>query len=435
MASTRASLDLSAGHVQIAGRRHAVRATGEGGRVQVGDDGPILRPPTFGERTRLVAAALGAEQPAVALATALVTTLREQGGACDAPVERVVALLLAGAGDDGPAFVDSAALVARATATALPSVESLEAAQVDYYARALADEVEQDDGWHRVLLAPPAIAGVAHDDSSSDEMIVIELAEALLSRGRSRGSPALRQAAVASDTTDAPPVADAGAGAWAREHSTGASAVAAPATREPLASTTGAHPTGAADARPDTQFRTPSHRPLGATSTTLQPLAEDAGRDAAGGAAPREAARPEASARVATPLLRFRQPSTAPTSPASGQRASEGPAIFASSSPAVLAREPVRVPPPAAGAASPERWVPFPWRLAPRGGTRGLGRDDTALVASGDIAIAAAVPSRTAAIALRPAHATPSAPLSADDLAERVAESLRREAARRGLVS
>jgi len=425
--ASRASLELAAGHVQIAGRRVAVRAAGEGGRVQVGDDGgPILRPPTFGERTRLVAAALGAAGPAAALASALVATLRERVGPCDADVERVVALLLAGAGDDGPALVETAALVGRATATPLPAVEALEATQVDFYARALTNDSEQDDGWHRVVLAPPPTPATTAAEASSDALVVQQLAEALLARGRARGSAALRQAAASTPANASAHPADADAGAWASEPAAGATAAASPSGHGHVALASGPRPSGSTDAASGTTGRTPVRPPIPDRPAALQSNVGDAAQAASVQTTHRSAGH---AAHVDTPLLRFCQPLTASASPAPRHPGPER--ECAGGVPSSLPPAPVAL---AEGRERPAPWEPVPWRLERRAmNGEAEHRERSPRTATTDAA-APASPGSNGALTPRQTHATSLPPVADDDLADRVAESLRREAARRGLV-
>lgn len=429
--ASRASLDPTAGHVLLAGRRTPVRAAGEGGRVQLGDaDGPVLRPPTFGERSRLVAAALGSPGAATTLAASLVATLCERTGPCDARVQQAVALLLAGAGEDGPPLIEAAALVARATASSLPAVELLEATQVDFYARALAGgDDDTDDGWHRVVLAPAR--GDEETDAemaASDALVVIELAESLLARGRARGSAALRQAALHGDV--------------------------APRDAEPTS-----QPPAARGLPSERRFAEPPSTPSPPSSS---PTADHA---ASWSPPPADAAPPVGPARASTgggpllpmvwgdvdvapadlpvePIMRFRQ--AAPASSMLARSMADTPVTATAPSSPLPSHATVSgalahgtTPRLDSGHGDRREWAPTPWRLSARetSAMRSLAHDvlPVARVAPTATPFERAAPAPSAAA--HPHALSPSPGLPPDDLADRVAESLRREAARRGLVT
>lgn len=403
--ASRASLDLEAGHVQFAARRVRVRALDERGHVQVGDDdGPVLRPPTFGERTRLVAAALGSTHPARRLAAAMVTALRTRAGTCDAAAERVVALLLAGAGDAGPPLVDTACVVARASGSPLDAVESLQATTVDFYARRLTSDAPDDDGWHRVVLAEAA-PDAASADQADDDAIVMELAEVLLDRARAWGSAQLRETAAGRSVDDAL-ATPASNGASARENHAvpdePAAGLGGDAARE--------HGTDAATTRRHVRD---------AESSRATPLMNVSG----------------ATSPAAEPLLRFRQaPFNAATT-----RIPEGDATTrdlgrANASP-IGETESVQATPSVSRSSSdridwhPSQWTPGPWRLDRRE------RSALAIAPAGAPLMGAdwPTPSPNATVSASAAAAIVTA-RSAEELADAMAESLRREATRRGLV-
>lgn len=402
---SRASLDLEGGHVQFAARRVRVRALDERGHVQVGDDdGPVLRPPTFGERTRLAAAALGSAHPARRLAAAMVTALRTRAGTCDTAAERVVALLLAGAGDAGPPLVDTACLVARASGSPLDAVESLQATTVDFYARRLTSDAADDDGWHRVVLAE-AGADVAKTAQADDEAIVMELAEVLLERARAWGSAELREAAAGTSANGA---------------------LAAPASNGSI--TAGNHSVPDESAEDSIGDTSQDH---GTDAGTTRRHARDA--ESLGASRLINASGPTSPA--AEPLLRFRPTPTK----ASSTRMPEGVAttrdVGREASAPIGATESIQATPSVARSSAdgidwhPSQWTPGTWRLdrrehsaltiAPAGAPR-LGADWLAL--SPNAAVSASV--AASVVAAR----------SAEELADAVAESLRREATRRGLV-
>jgi hypothetical protein len=410
----RAALDLVGGHVQIAARRVAVRAGVGSGRVQVGDtDGPVLRSPTFGERTRLVAASLGSAHPAIGLAAALVAALRERAGTCDAATERVVALLLAGAGEPGPPLVDTACMVARASGSPLQTVEALDAMQVDFYARRLVSDPDPDDGWHRVVLAAPREQRDATDlPSADDDAIVQELAEVLLDRGRARASESFREVAAGGDATgaqspratavarDPAAIAEPDESAWRDVDQPGLIDGTPPSTNDPASSARPSEPLPPEPA--------PSTQVMG-----VRPMPP-------------------------TPLLRFRQPVAAPST--TRARTPTLDAVpdaavprfddSAAAAPASTTRWSEHVRSVDGHSPTAASWEPSPWRLD-RGGRSAIAapREGAPRVGAAFVAAPAsdAAPCSGGA---RPLHAA----RSADEVADFIADGLRREAARRGLV-
>lgn len=403
--ASRASLDLEGGHVQFAARRVRVRALDERGHVQVGDDdGPVLRPATFGERTRLVTSALGSAHPARRLAAAMVTALRTRAGTCDTTAERVVALLLAGAGEAGPSLVDSACLVARASGTPLDVVESLQATNVDFYARRLTSDSPDDDGWHRVVLAEaaPDAASAAEAD---DDAVVMELAEVLLDRARAWGSAELREAATGTGANDG----------FQTPSNNGANVLGNHSVPDESAVEFGD------DVAPDEESDAaiPRRQVHDAESSrdTLSMTASDATTPAS------------------APLLRFRpSPPKAATSRMPKGDAATGDLGRANAS-SIGESASIPAAPSVARPSSdrvdwqPTQWNPGPWRLDRR--------ERSALTCdpSGAPRLGAGWPaaSPNAMMAASVAASVVSA-RSAEELADAVAESLRREATRRGLV-
>lgn len=403
--ASRASLDLEGGHVQFAARRVRVRALDDRGHVQVGDDdGPVLRPPTFGERTRLVTSALGSAHPARRLAAALATATCTRAGRCDPVAERVVALLLAGAGDPGPPLVDTACLLARASGSPLDAVESLPATTVDFYARRLTSEAPADDGWHRLVLAEgrPDAASAAQAD---EDAIVMELAEVLLERARAWGSEALREAA-AGPSRNGALATPSSHGSDAREHQRVPDELGADAGGD-------ATPNPGTDAAPS---RHPVHDTESSRTTSLM--------NASGATSP-----------ATEPLMRFRQTPLK----VSSTRTADGDATTTDAwrADAPLSGETPSLPATPSRSrttadridSQPSGWTAGPWRLERR--------DRSALV------VAPSASPRVGSSWPTPApNATGSGPVfptlvaarTAEEIADAVADSLRREATRRGLV-
>jgi len=413
----RASLDLGVGHVQFAGRRVAVRFLGALGQLQIGDDdGPVLRAPTFGERSRLIATALGTVDPALALAAALTTVLRVRAGRCDTTTEHVVALLLSGAGEPGPPLVETACLVARAAASPLHSIEALDAVQIDLYARGLAADAEPDDGWHRVVLAAPAALNVDADATSADEAAIVqELAEVLLDRARARGSATLRDVAgntgTASRPVDHSQATPAGWADAAHASSSGANLApdAAPDEKRPSPLT---RPSAPASPAPTSSLEhaQPSREPQPETIQGTFQVPEEPTN--APDTAPDPARRP---------LLRFRHP-VAPSDPPHRSLAATplAPAHVA------LERTNARPHP----TASPSAWEQTAWRLARPASAAASASNDPGAREFASFGTMTLPDGCVTPIIARPTNFA----RSADEFADLVAESLQREAARRGLV-
>ena len=142
----------------------AVRCTpaGRAGEVRLGgDDGPVLAPVSFGERSAAAGEALRSARSREHLCGGLrARALRSPGLDPDVPAELVdcVVLALAGSDDDGvsPSFADAALGVLRATGGELSSLLDAPAREVDRLSAALITGAGAgvDDGWTRMVLAP-----------------------------------------------------------------------------------------------------------------------------------------------------------------------------------------------------------------------------------------------------------------------------------------
>ncbi len=180
-------LDPAAGVAQLGSRRIPIRLTGRGGALQVGGDaGPTVRPLAFFERSRLVAHAAAAADPARAAARLIAEAALEQPGDADPSIVAAIALALAGAeAADLPSFGEAALLLARAAGWTPSQLAEMEARAVDHLAGLLAPPVEAESGWTRIVFAPPPPA--AAGDPGEVAAICDRLAENLLGRLRAAG--------------------------------------------------------------------------------------------------------------------------------------------------------------------------------------------------------------------------------------------------------
>ncbi len=274
-----------------------------------------------------------------------------------------------------------------------------------------------------MVLAPArGDEGTDADMAASDALVVVELAESLLARGRARGSAALRQAALHGDVAprDAEPTPNPSA---ARGLPSERLFAEPPRTPPPPSSS------------PTADHAAPwSPPPVGParTSTGGEPLLPMVWGDV--DVAP--------AALPVEPTMRFRQ--AAPAS-ATLARSMAGTPVTATAPSSPLPAHATGSSAPAhgttprldSGHGDRREWAPTPWRLSARESSamRSLVHDvlPVARVAPAARPFERAAPAPSAAA--HPHALSPSPGLPPDDLADRVAESLRREAARRGLVT
>ena len=179
----------------VADTRIPIRDVGAHGEMQIGGAfGPILRPLSYGERTRVVQRAAGSRHTIDNVCSAVLRAALVQAGECERLIAEILALALAGAERDAPSFAETALAVARAAVWSIRQINEAEADEIDRLAMALGGTAapRADDGWHRIVFADDAaatsLAGVRHD-----------LSERLLTRAEI--SPA-SQPAVAEDEAD-----------------------------------------------------------------------------------------------------------------------------------------------------------------------------------------------------------------------------------------
>lgn len=151
-----------------------VREAGRRGEIQVGGSGgPILRPLTFGERSRLVTRAAASPAALDIVCAGVLQAATMQPGHADRFVQEILALTLAGADQEAPGFAETVLLVAQAARWELSQLYEAEATEVDRLAIALVG-FPSDSGWTRIVFA---------QNEETLESIRRELGERLLQRG------------------------------------------------------------------------------------------------------------------------------------------------------------------------------------------------------------------------------------------------------------
>jgi hypothetical protein len=144
--------DPASGAAVVAGTRVAMSASANGAFRFGGAGGRVLRPLTFGERTELVSAAsaLPAARDAVAAAILAAATLEPGEGA--ATLMEALAMWLAGAAFDGPDFMKTTLLVARAAGWPPHELFAAQAREIDRLAVQL-DEQRRASEWTSLVFA------------------------------------------------------------------------------------------------------------------------------------------------------------------------------------------------------------------------------------------------------------------------------------------
>lgn len=166
-------IDSAGGRAFIGGTAVPVRESGIRGELRIGGaGGPLLRPLSFGERSRLAAWALGTPETLPDFCRGVLRAATVEPGTCDLGVQEILALFLAGAGEDAPPFAEAALSVARAAGWEFEQVYRAEAAEVDRLAVYLGGR-PADSGWTRIVFAA---------SDGGIEAIRRELAERLLKR-------------------------------------------------------------------------------------------------------------------------------------------------------------------------------------------------------------------------------------------------------------
>lgn len=193
-------IDTASGQALIGDTLVPVREAGSHGELQVGGShGPILRPLTFGERSRVVTRAVGSPAALDILCAGMLQVALVQPGEADRFVQEILALQLAGADQDAPPFAETVLQVARTAGWELQQVYDAEAAEVDRLAIYLGGQ-PPDSGWTQIVFA----SSVATLTSVRQE-----LAEQLLRRAKSFAETPEEQQAFPMVTAPATPTLDA----------------------------------------------------------------------------------------------------------------------------------------------------------------------------------------------------------------------------------
>ena len=196
-------LDPAAGIAYIGDHQVPIRLHSATGALQIGgDDGPVVGPLTFHERTRLVAYAAVARTPHLAMGhlvadaarAAATSPARETESSADAGertlITAIIAMTLAGAHEpDLPAFGEVALLVAQATGWSPAQLAQADAVEVDRLAKLVAPREEDD--WTRLLFYEPAATDLAtiHDTLAANLLVRLQSTGVLHQPGQSLTQP------------------------------------------------------------------------------------------------------------------------------------------------------------------------------------------------------------------------------------------------------
>ncbi len=213
-------LDPAAGIATIGEHQVPIRLYGAAGALQIGgDDGPVLGPLTFSERTRLVAYAAAARTPQRAVGQLIADAARSAVGLPASQQERrahadpselitaIIAMTLAGANEpELPAFGEAALLVAQATGWSPAQLAQADAVEVDRLAKLIAPS--EDDGWTRLVFHKAAETDlVAIHDMLAANLLVRLQPTGVMQQPSQSTSPT----AVGSSRDDSPSLAAPGA--------------------------------------------------------------------------------------------------------------------------------------------------------------------------------------------------------------------------------
>ena len=213
------SFDWTRDVVRLGESEFPVAVAGTHGEIRLGsDDGPVLRPLSFGERWRAVTRARSSGSPAATLARLVHRDATVREGAFDLLGQQIVALAMAYDAEATLSYADTALVLSRAGSAPLSTLADMEAAAVDRLAISLSDV---DDEWTRVSFVA---AG-----AGSLEEILESLALAMLQRDDTAVRP-----------SSAPDASASGGGAPVDE----ASARAREATDRPLQGASSVMPAG-----------------------------------------------------------------------------------------------------------------------------------------------------------------------------------------------
>jgi hypothetical protein len=165
------------GFALIAGAHVPVSNAGTHGELQIGDaNGPIVRPLSYGERTRIVLRMAGSTHSVENVSAEVMSAALVRVGDADRLLTEIVALALAGAEVEAPPFTETMLAVARVEGWDIHQINQAGAAEIDRLALHLWGETKPviDDGWNRVVFVD--------DLPSSVEAVRRSLAERLIAR-------------------------------------------------------------------------------------------------------------------------------------------------------------------------------------------------------------------------------------------------------------
>lgn len=134
---------------------------GSSGELQIGGrQGTVLRPLTFGERSRVVARAALSSQPVEGICAGILQMATVQQGTSDQSIpgvmQEILALVLAGADQEqAPSFAETTLLVAYATGWSPAQLAEAQAVEVDRLAIHLGNR--QGAGWSRIRLTSESV--------------------------------------------------------------------------------------------------------------------------------------------------------------------------------------------------------------------------------------------------------------------------------------
>jgi hypothetical protein len=143
-------LNPAEGWAQLGTQRVSICLVGHDGSLQVnGESGACLTPVSFIERTRLAGYARVSKKPADAIAKLVTEASIQRSGDTDPSVVAILALVLAGANEEGlPSFTESALIVSQYCGWTLEQLAQSNAVEIDRLASQLLSGT--DDGWIRL---------------------------------------------------------------------------------------------------------------------------------------------------------------------------------------------------------------------------------------------------------------------------------------------
>lgn len=148
----RFEIDINRGEAIIGSARVDVCAVGSKGYIQIGGkDGPVLKQITFGERTLAHRNSCHAEKYVDFLSATITHTATVSPGAGEQNIVEIIALHLAGAGNDAPSFTETANRVSKSTGWSAEIIDSHPAAYIDSLYLQLSGDSKP---WRKILLAP-----------------------------------------------------------------------------------------------------------------------------------------------------------------------------------------------------------------------------------------------------------------------------------------